>query len=110
MPGLGCVGRLSGINHPAASVAASRVCVDCFLSLLILFTSTDSLRYPGHLPFRKGSRSVALSSLVDPCEETFIFLAGGAVLFVNLHGTLYKVDLSSSCRLPNSLLAFFPLH
>lgn len=44
------------------------------------------------------------------CEETFIFLAGGAVLFVNLHGTLYKVDLSSSCRLPNSLLAFFPLH
>ena len=66
MPGLGCVGRLSGINHPAASVAASRVCVDCFLSLLILFTSTDSLRYPGHLPFRKGSRSVALSSLVDP--------------------------------------------
>ena len=34
------------------------------------------------------------------CEETFIFLAGGAVLFVNFHGTLYKVDLSSSCRLP----------
>lgn len=30
------------MNHPAGSIAVSRVSVDCFLSLLVLFTSVDS--------------------------------------------------------------------